>query len=389
MWWPYDGGLSTDLNQRIMNVKPMIPVARARWQFGEPTDLSGAIQLGTFNYKYNPEAKNLGEYLYRSGTYPGFIWSNDGWLLMNRAGSYSHGMLGTIVHLDGHLKHNVSLFMETLYSPIGDFSPGYDFTFNSKWIDLGGGAVLNHYIPIRPSALVRKNDENTYVQIKDVVPNALGGNDTLTYYAPKSEIPNLQLTNALPSTFEHRWTSKGVKLMGRATLNLGQLLPEEIKNPDDLKLFAEIALLGVADQPLFYEKKSERMPIMLGINLPTFKALDILSIQMEYYKSGFNDIDYFNGQSLPIWKTKFAQDSTTERYFADSQGKLIPIQNHKDDIKWSVHARKSVNKYVTVYAQAASDHFRLTDVSYKHSPVPLTTTPTEWYYLFRLEFSLR
>jgi hypothetical protein len=122
IWWPYDGGISSDLKQRLINVKPMIPVARARWQFGQPGSLSGSFQVGSFNYKYNPDARNLGEYLYRSGTYPGFVWSNDGWLLMNRAGSFSHGLLGTLAHLDGHLKHNFSLFMEYQYSPIGDFS---------------------------------------------------------------------------------------------------------------------------------------------------------------------------------------------------------------------------------------------------------------------------
>lgn len=34
IWWPYTGQATTDLSERIMNVKPMVPVARARWQFG-------------------------------------------------------------------------------------------------------------------------------------------------------------------------------------------------------------------------------------------------------------------------------------------------------------------------------------------------------------------
>src|SRR4051794_14062289 len=80
IWWPYYGtGADADLNQKIMQVKPMIPVARARWQFGDPKETAGSFQIGTFPYKYNPDAKELGEYLYRSGTYPGFLWTNDGW----------------------------------------------------------------------------------------------------------------------------------------------------------------------------------------------------------------------------------------------------------------------------------------------------------------------
>jgi hypothetical protein len=386
VWWPYDGGISSDLKQRIVTVKPMVPVARARWRFGDTAGVSGILQVGSFNYKYNPDARNLGEYLYRSGTYPGFVWSNDGWLLMNRAGNFSHGLLATVSH--GHFKHNISLFMEMLYSPVGDFSPGYDFGYKGSWLDLGGGVVFNHYLPIRPSSLRPRNDENLYVRVKDARPNAAGGVDTVSYYMPKTEIPNVVMANPQDTQVVHRWTSKGLKLMGRASLDLGRLLPKGLRSPEDLRLFGEVAVLGWGNQPFFYEKRSERIPVMLGFNLPTFRLLDLLSLQIEYYKSPFNDIDYFNSQSIPIWKTSFAKDSA-DRYLTDASGRIIPVADRNDDLKWSVHAKKIVNKSVTVFAQAASDHFRLTDADYRVTPVPLTGTPGEWYFLLRLEFALR
>jgi hypothetical protein len=386
VWWPYDGGISSDLKQRIVTVKPMIPVARARWRFGDTAGIAGSLQLGSFNYKYNPDARNLGEYLYRSGTYPGFVWSNDGWLLMNRAGNYSHGVLATIAH--GRFRHNLSLFMEMLYAPVGDFSPGYDFGYKGSWLEFGGGVVLNHYLPIRPSALRPRNDENLYVRVKDARPNAAGGVDTIAYYMPKTEIPNVAMANPQDTAVVHRWTSQGVKLMARAALDLGRLLPEDLRGPEDLRLFGEVAVLGWGNQPLFYEKRGERIPVMLGLNVPTFRLLDLLSVQVEYYKSPYNDIDYFNSQSIPIWKTSFAKDSA-DAYLTDASGRIIPVADHKDDLKWSVHARKTVNKSVTVFVQAASDHFRLTDADYRVTPVPLTGKPQEWYYLLRLEFALR
>jgi hypothetical protein len=388
VWWPYDGGISSDLKQRIVSVKPMIPVARARWRFGatEGDGISGSLQVGSFGYKYNPDAHNLGEYLYRSGTYPGFVWSNDGWLLMNRAGNYSHGLLATVKH--GRFTHNLSLFMEMLYSPVGDFSPGYDFGFKGPWFDFGGGVVLNHYLPIRPSALRPRDEANLYVRVKDARPNAAGGVDTVSYYMPKTEIPNVPMANPQDTDVVHRWTSKGVKLMGRAALDLGRLLPEGLCGPEDLRLFGEVAVLGWANQPFFYEKRSERIPIMLGFNLPTFHLLDLLSLQMEYYKSPYNDIDYFNSQSIPVWKASFAKDSAGS-YLTDASGRIIPVADHKDDMKWSVYARKGLNQSITIFAQAASDHFRLTDADYRVTPVPLTGRPTEWYYLLRLEFALR
>ena len=386
VWWPYDGGISSDLKQRIMTVKPMVPVARARWSFGDSAGVNGSVQAGTFTYKYNPDAKNLGEYLYRSGTYPGFVWSNEGWLLMNRASNFSHGILATVNH--GGFKHDFSLFMEMLYAPVGDFSPGYDVSYTSPFFEVGGGVVLNHYLPIRPSALKPKNDENTLVRVNDTVPNAAGGYDLVSYQAPKSELQNLKLEHAGPDTIVDRWTSKGVKLMARAALNLGFLLPENRRAPEDLRLFGEVALLGVGNQPLFYEKRSERMPIMLGINIPTFKLLDLLSVQAEYFSSPYNDIDYFNGASLPIWKASFAQDSS-KKYLVDASHRVIPVANHKDDLKWSVYAKTGINKSITAYAQVASDHFRLTDADYRVTSVPLTGKPSEWYYLLRLEFALR
>jgi hypothetical protein len=75
IWWPYSSEVFQQPNQRVMRVKPMVPLARAKWKFGDKDGMNGHIQLGTFPYKYNFEAKNLGEYLYRSGTYPGYLWT--------------------------------------------------------------------------------------------------------------------------------------------------------------------------------------------------------------------------------------------------------------------------------------------------------------------------
>jgi len=386
IWWPYGGGI-TDADERVMQVKPTIPVARARWQFGSPSSVAGSLMVGTFSYKYNPDAKNLGEYLYRAGTYPGFLWTTEGWLLMNRANNYSNGVLLSLSQFKGMLKHNFSLFMETQYYPVGDFSPGYDLAFTSDWVELGGGVVLNHFLPLHPSALKPKDDENTYVRAVDTA-----NDTTVFYYGPKNAAP-FDLTSPTIRDIDtlHRWTHKGVKVMGRAALKLGSLLPDGMRGPEDLRIFAEAAVLGWENQPLYYEKRSERMPIMFGINLPTLKTLDVLSVQGEYYSSPFNDIDRYNSASLPIWEAHFEKDPVSGRALTDANGKVIPTSVHKDDWKWSIYAKKTVNKAITVYAQAASDHLRLMSGprQVKTSNVALTSSPKEWYYLIRMEFSLR
>ena len=175
-------------------------------------------------------------------------------------------------------------------------------------------------------------------------------------------------------TSSSNWTIQGVKVMGRAALNLGHVLPEQVRGPEDLRVFVEAALLGVKDYPLFYEKKSERIPVMFGVNLPTFKALDILSIQGEYYKSPYSDVTKYVREGLPIWQLGTVDTSKTRA----------------DDFKWSVYARKAISPSFSVHAQAASDHFRLTDAAYSTSNVPLTYSWNhDWYYIFRLDFNLR
>lgn len=372
IWWPYGLDKGADLTEKVMQVKPMVPVARARWQFGNPADFSGSVMVGTFNYKYNPDAKNLGEYLYRSGTYPGIIWTGEGWLLMNRAGNYSHGLLNTYSFFGGSLKANLSLLMETVTYPVGDFSPGVDVGWTSKWVELGGGSVFYRGLSFHPSVLKPKDASNTYASITGTT---AAGADTVAV-GRLSEIQNAVANPTRIDTLDH-WSVQGVKVMARAALNLGSLLPEERRGPEDLRIFAEVALLGVKNYPLYYEKRSERMPIMFGMNIPTAKLLDVLSIQGEYYSSPYSDGLNYIRESRPTPQTD-----------ATPSGKTPPT--HADDLKWSVYAKRTVNTLCNVYVQAASDQFRLTDGKYNPSTIPLTTSwKHDWYYVLRLEFNLR
>ncbi|MDB5050939.1 MAG: hypothetical protein JWO30_4010 [Fibrobacteres bacterium] len=372
IWWPYGLGKDADLTEKVMQVKPMVPVARARWQFGDPASTAGSVMLGTFNYKYNPDAKNLGEYLYRSGTYPGLIWTGEGWLMMNRAGNNSHGLMATITQFGGSVKHNFSLLMETVTYPTGDFSPGYDVSLTSKWLDVGAGGVFYRYLPLRPSLLEAKDAENTYATIHGT--NSAGVDTVAT--GRLSEIQNTVANPTETDTLDH-WTVQGIKLMARAALNLGSLLPENIRGPEDLRIFAEIALLGVKNYPLYYEKRSERIPVMFGITLPTAKLLDVFTIQGEYYGSPYSDGLKYISESRPIPQTR-----------STPSGQTPPT--HGDDLKWSIYGKKTINTLCNIYAQAASDQFRLTDGKYNPSTIPLTTSwKHDWYYVLRLEFNLR
>ncbi len=58
---------------------------------------------------------------------------------------------------------------------------------------------------------------------------------------------------------------------------------------NDLKLYAEGAILGCENYPGWYNNIYDRMPIMFGFNFPTFKLLDVLAIEAEYFPSPYKN----------------------------------------------------------------------------------------------------
>ena len=162
--------------------------------------------------------------------------------------------------------------------------------------------------------------------------------------------------------------------MARASLDLGFLLPESVRGQEDLRVFAEAALLGWEDQPHYYENRRERIPIMMGLNLPAFRMLDVLSLQMEYYASPYNDSKMFNESGYPRWGQSF--------------GRYDTAQYRRDDWKWSVHASKTLNRIFKLRLQVANDHLRLPLFTQNPTETDLTQNPGNWYYLARLECGL-
>jgi hypothetical protein len=174
-------------------------------------------------------------------------------------------------------------------------------------------------------------------------------------------------------------TFRGVKVMGRASLDLKPLLGlEDALSPADLKLFTEVAVLGIKDQPFYYEDIAKRIPVMVGFNLPTFRILDALSVQAEHYGMDFiNSEEKSFVNNVPVYQTP---NNKVQHHFSDLKT--------QDDWKWSVYAKKNLFTGLNLYAQAASDHMRLQDFNGRRSAQPVVNRTSEWYYLVRLEFGI-
>ncbi|MBD3392917.1 MAG: hypothetical protein GF418_12500 [Chitinivibrionales bacterium] len=198
------------------------------------------VKGGYFDFDYTKDLKNLGGYLLRSDMYPGVVYSGGG----------GSGFFGLGFHSDyiPRLSHDLIVNME-MYYPIGDISFAYVADVDiGDFLNVGAGAVL--YRLIQP-----------------------GDNKDLT--SPTTDF-------GLDEDGERvYYTKAGTKVMGRFSFDPKPLLPPtDFFAEDDLRLYAEAAILGVKNYPtstksdgdgtyeVGFDDITERVPVMAGINVP-------------------------------------------------------------------------------------------------------------------------
>ncbi len=358
-WYPLTEG--TSFATRLIHFGPGIGQAQGEFSFGNVEDPAAKLQFGLFPMKYNSDAKDLGEYLYRSGTYPGYIQTG-GWSFVDAAAYMAEGVRLNVSTFGGKLQHDVTLFMERDIEPNGDLTPGYIITAKpSKAFEISAGGVWAHGIQLRADTVISPNiSGNAY--------NKMGGVPLLVSGLSYDSLKALGQVGY--------YTFKGFKVMTRASIDFGALMGADAIQPDDFKLYAEAAILGVKDYAYYYNKLSERMPIMMGLNIPTFKLLDRLSVEAEYRKSRFPDDIHSTLQSalpVPVDNPQDYPDSSTYT---------------KDDIHWSIYARRKLRDGISLCGQIASDHFRPFDNQAAPSYLSATNRTGQWYYLLRLEIGI-
>jgi hypothetical protein len=355
-------------------------MAMADYRFGDPANPVMTLGAGMFPYKYNADASDLGEYLYRSGAYPAYTMTG-GYVLLNSASANLQGLKSSLKL--GGLRADLLLTTETNLAPLYDWSLGLiaGYSVADGLLDLGAGVNFKRLIPVKPSRTSPHASTNGYFkyQGKDYTANT-------NYYSYQAQFYNKRKTAAdslkaaaaqadydlvdslmdpdrtpAPPKLSY-YTNSGALAMARATLDLKKVFASELFGPQDLKLYSEVALLGVRNYPVFYTKRSERMPIMAGINLPGFRILDLISIQAEWFKSPWlNNTAQIANEAIPLPLFPIASDSIASKREWNDLAK-------KDDFKWSILVQKKLGKFITISGQAASDHMRLVSSRYFYGP---------------------
>ena len=412
----------------VRNVYISLPRLDASYIFGELAHPFLKVDFGIFNYKYNENSRNLGEYMFRSWAYPGFIQTGNAF---GYVGNNSVNLTGLkLSQTLGMFSHEVLVTLETEMTPIYDLNLTYMARINyQNMLKIGGGVQISralsnfdpptmtaHYFEVdgisypfddksggivgtdyysRLQEGIREKLNSTTLSAADSVSwdkrcncepegsksNSLSSADSAQLAkefasAERALVVIDSVKGLLPANRPkmHDLTAQAIKPVLYFSFDHKYLIGSNVFGPKDLIIYGEAAILGVKNYPVYYKDRMERTPMMVGFNLPAFKLLDVLSLEAEYYPS----------RLLPAYATTNSggYQQVPVPYFETG---YYPTDWDKDNWKWTVYAERTLVRGVTLSAQAASDHARSWDwASFGKTNWEMYTTPSDWYWAMKL-----
>ena len=347
----------------ISLTKNFLTSARLTYYQGEKASPNFSATIGDFAYDYNPDVKNLGLYLLRGPVYPGILM---GGFQDFSIDSTKSTMMGIHLHQSlGVFSHDLIFKNEYDLPPTFDWSLGYIAKVKtSEAFQIGAGINFYRLIPY---------------DSKLETPGNLGFLDTARYYDTTGSNGD-----------RSKWvllSHQGIKAMGMFTFDINKILQIKSLGPNDLKLYGEAAIIGLKNYGNVYSKMSERIPVMLGFNLPVFGLLDFFSIEGEWYGAKYrNDLGNIgNLNGVADWTTQ-------NRPVPSPLPVPGPYQDSTaDNIKWSVNAEKKFLGHIALQAQVANDHYRPRPISSGYitaagGTAEAFTNPRDWYAMFRTTY---
>jgi hypothetical protein len=322
------------------------------------------LQLGYFPYKYNQDVRNLGEYLFRTNTYPLVVYSDFDYPQVNLLGFRANVKL-----FKDMLENDLILNSELLGIPVQDWTISDIVSANFKGIvSVGAGISLCHFFSV----------------YQGVYPSGW----TDPYYYPNNLDPNIKkffmLRNGNDSAL-FDW--KAVKTMARIAIDPKKAFPAAgvelpaIFGENDLKIYGECDIIGLKNYPQYYTKLEDRMLTSFGINFPGFKILDVVNLEMEYChnNSAFSDANYFGNNQLGA--SAVQPLDTTSPYY----------KINREPWRFSVYVKKSIlDGRVSFIGQVARDHKKINFYYFQKqymSFIETLPTKSDWWWTFKTEFS--
>ena len=340
------------------------------FSFVKNEKLSFDAAFGYMPYKYNPDVRDLGEFLFRSGTYPLYLLGEFERPFARLLGlrttlSYQGEIVGAGIDLLGLTEHEIR--------PFNDISCAAITRVNLfKILEIGGGVDFAHLIPV-DNRITTSDDRNNNRFARD---SSVESIDTFTVpYDTTWQYSNYGF-----------YTFKGTKLMARGTLDLVELagavrsiltdgdrtsIVNEIRKftgESGFKLYGEYAIIGLANypgnnrtvsssaayNPTGYRSIKERSPWMVGFTLPMWKLLDVCSFELERFPSYFRD-NYFrvivNGLPLPV-------DPREQSQITNNAGTEYDSSTYVPRWNWSLYMKKQIVRNFGMVCQIGRNHQR-------------------------------
>lgn len=404
-----------------------------RYSFGNLLQPWLRIALGYFPFKYNPDAKDLGEYLMRSEAYPTVLVTDFEFPLTRELGLHLSGFAGN---------PNIDLFgWDLMLTSETHTYPLYDGTVTGlvsnrllNFFEIGAGVSLQRVFPVDPDKT-------------------------------KQRTSAISVYNDQNGAVDH-YRFDATKLMARASINPQGLIPQFKIPPafvfgthpffgkEDLKVYAEASVLGLdnhvgyydsippdsptvnhwkvmPDSANYYNDKLiagifpvDRTPVMLGIDLPTNPLLsygilpffltkwlkdetgsDIRQLEWVTLAAGLASgaAEQFLGWncSLDVLSLEFewfSQRYPNSDYQVRSSDVLAPLPMNNDNrlssnfgtslpTKYALYFKKSfMNDRFVISGLVGRDHMKPTESA---APIQQQTddflqTNSHWWWTFRL-----
>ncbi len=368
-----------------VGVEPYISEARFTYTRGDIEAPSLQITFGYFPYNYNPSVRNLGLYLLRGTVYPGFLFSgfetDETMPIANTLGARLHGATGPF-------QHDVILSSQTNVRPLFDYSLAYIGRYANSVFEIGAGVNFYRLIPIVPE-LTTPRDTTVFTE-------RYSDSEILSKY----DRNHLYIENTPTGPDTTRFTLKGTKLASFMSLDLKALTGQGAMGDKDLKLYSEVALIGVKSYKGIYDDILQRIPVMLGFNIPAFKLLDHLSLEVEWYGAPYrNDYQKLENEYSPIPVSNQnlqrvpETDSTGQLVISRGPGESYPyadpfdVENMvQDNWKWSLHGAKTIKNQIRISAQLANDHFRTGGSTNSDTFESAFSTLKDWYWMTKISY---
>lgn len=335
----------------------------------DETDHGLRLKAGIFPYKYNSDAKNLGEYMFRTWTYPTIITGGG----LEFANSAAVQLSGLAAHTRlGALENEVLLTAQTERAPVMGLSLTdiVSYTFGG-FLTLGGGFMFDNFYT------AEKESSRPTLALGNQFYTLSNGDQMASREFLDRQAQGLIPAGATVSDTGY-YTFVGQKAMLRASLDIGHLIGSDRLSEDDLRIYFEAILMGIRNYPTYYEKRRDRTAYLMGFNLPTFRWLDLLAVEAEFCPNPFENSTrgpYGEGLAAP--------------YVAAAPNQFPDIAREKaDDWKWTIQARKRIVEGFSINAQIASDHVKTLDVYSTPDFYDILVEKDHWYWVLKLVYSI-